>query len=241
MTFVDDKALAINALVSAVEAVETELGIAPSGPYSNVRARLDIIEARGNNTLLPFPSVDNPFIIGAGAVTISTGSGLPSSSEVAGSLYLRTDGYNYQGLYSRRTDGYWHAINTEPYTYILDGYAAAGAQFYCTSQITAANLTFEDGKSYDMSIRVLVNNTSGTPTCARYIFDVLAHCESGTLTLDVNTATPSANGTGWTVTLSATSNQLRVSVDAVGILDRKAYTTVTWRELSRLQLLRYIL
>jgi hypothetical protein len=46
MAFTDDKAIAINSLIDAVEAIETELGIAPSGVYTDMRARLDILEAR---------------------------------------------------------------------------------------------------------------------------------------------------------------------------------------------------
>ena len=45
--------IAINALRDATIAIEKELGIAPSGPYSDVRARFDILEARINNPISP--------------------------------------------------------------------------------------------------------------------------------------------------------------------------------------------
>lgn len=118
---------------------------------------------------------------------------------------------------------------------ILDGYLAAGGQFDLTPQNNGNNLALEDGKSYDMTIRVLVVNTNGTPTCARFVVDVLAHCESGTLTLDViNTTIANDNGTGWTISLSTSGNELIVRVDSSGVLNRRAVATVDWRELSRL-------
>lgn len=112
----DDKAATINALISAVEAIESELGLLPSGVYASVRTRLDILEARINNPLAPAPNVQNPFFIGDTGVTISTGYGAPTESRVPGSIFLREDGYNDQGLYAFRPDGYWHQIDTDPWT-----------------------------------------------------------------------------------------------------------------------------
>lgn len=112
----DDKADAINALIDAVESIEHELGITPSGVYSDVRVRLDILEARINNPLAPAPNVENPFFIGNDGVSISTGTGYPTESRLSGSLYLRKDGYNNEGLYATRPDGYWHLIDTDPWT-----------------------------------------------------------------------------------------------------------------------------
>lgn len=120
MTFFDDKAYTINDLIAAVEAIETELGIVPAGVYANVRARLDILESRINNPLAPAPDILNPFFIGNTGVTIQAGFGNPNTvlavPSPPGSLYLREDGYNIQGLYSARTDGYWHQIDTDPWT-----------------------------------------------------------------------------------------------------------------------------
>lgn len=116
MVFFDDKAAAINALIESVEAIETELGLTPAGVYASVRTRLDILESRINNPLVPSPTVDNPFFIGSSGVTISVGFGFPTENRIPGSLYLREDGYNNQGLYARRTDGYWHQVDTDPWT-----------------------------------------------------------------------------------------------------------------------------
>lgn len=113
---IDDKAEAINALIEAVEAIERELGITPSGVYSDVRVRIDILEARINNPLAPAPNVENPFFIGNDGVSISTGDGYPTENRVPGSLYLRKDGYGNEGLYARRPDGYWHQVDTDPWT-----------------------------------------------------------------------------------------------------------------------------
>lgn len=112
----DDKAVAINALIDAIEAIEIELGITPSGSYADVRARLDIIETRINNPLAPSPSVTSPFFIGNSSVTISAGAGFPISIPYPGSLYLRTDGYAIQGLYSYRDNIVgWSQIDTTPF------------------------------------------------------------------------------------------------------------------------------
>lgn len=113
---IDDKAEAINALIDAVESIEHELGITPSGVYSDVRVRLDILEARINNPFAPGPNVENPFFIGNDGVSISTGDGYPTENRVPGSLYLRKDGYNNEGLYARRPDAAWHLIDTDPWT-----------------------------------------------------------------------------------------------------------------------------
>lgn len=43
---VSDTAVAVNALKSAVIAIETELGLEPKGVYQDVRTRLDILETR---------------------------------------------------------------------------------------------------------------------------------------------------------------------------------------------------
>lgn len=50
-----------NDLVDDVAAIEATLGPTPSGIYSDVRVRLDILEARINNPNVPTPNVTNPF------------------------------------------------------------------------------------------------------------------------------------------------------------------------------------
>ena len=107
MTTIDD-------LNQAIIAIENELGITPSSVYASIRTRLDILEARINNPFAPAPNVPAPFFIGNTGVTISVGVGLPTENRIPGALYLREDGYNAQGLYAMRVDGYWHQVTTDP-------------------------------------------------------------------------------------------------------------------------------
>lgn len=108
-------ATSINDLIEATEAIETELGVTPSGVYADVRTRLDILETRINNPLVPAPDVLNPFFISGTGVTIQTGSHDPNTLALppasAGSLFLRQDGYSDQSLYTFGTDGYWHQVS----------------------------------------------------------------------------------------------------------------------------------
>ncbi len=97
-------------LLNAIEDIEKELGVKPQSVYSNVRARLDILEARINNPNIPSPTVDNPFYIGNTGVSITVGEDTPSSIVANGSIYLRQDGYSYQTLYLFK-DGYWYEIS----------------------------------------------------------------------------------------------------------------------------------
>jgi hypothetical protein len=111
----DDKAVAINSLIDAVKAIEKTLGITPFGVYSDVRVRLDILEARINDPYSPSPTVTNPFYIDGYGVSISSGDGYPTEIRNNGSLYLRTDGYIYEGLYAYR-NGHWVLIPTDFWT-----------------------------------------------------------------------------------------------------------------------------
>src|SRR5271168_1226695 len=79
--------IAINALRSAVFAIETELGILPSGVYPSVRTRSDILEARINALPVPSPSFGNPYIFSSTGISISSGVGYPTENRVDGSLY----------------------------------------------------------------------------------------------------------------------------------------------------------
>ena len=110
MSVIVDPAV-LNALIQAVSDLQTEMGVDPSGVYADIRARLDILEARINNPLVPAPNVEDPFFIGNNGVTISTGIGFPTESRVDGSLYLRRDGYSNEGLYSRR-GGAWVLVSS---------------------------------------------------------------------------------------------------------------------------------
>lgn len=118
----DDKATAINALQSAVLAIEEELGVKPSTPYSDVRVRLDILESRINFGVSPsIPNdgyVKSPLYIlnsvQGVTLSISDGYGAPTENRLAGSLYMRADGYANNDFYIRR-DGYWVPIQTEAF------------------------------------------------------------------------------------------------------------------------------
>lgn len=125
---------------------------------------------------------------------------------------------------------------------VLDGYNTNGSQFFLQTHDplgAAANLSFQDGYSYEMVIRVLLVNVQANPalvTPTRFVFDVLAHQEAGVLTLDdVNRTLITQGITNWTVTIGATTNQLTISADSSGSTDtRRAIATVEWRELSRI-------
>lgn len=109
----------LTALLASVNSIEQELGPSPEGIYASVRTRLDILEARINNPFAPAPNVTNPFYIGNTGVTIQDGYGDPTITlppAIPGSLFLREDGYNNQGLYAFRPDSLWHLIDTDPFT-----------------------------------------------------------------------------------------------------------------------------
>lgn len=65
-----------NDLKDAIIELQNELGQNPGGVYSNLRARIDIVEARVNNPNDPSPNVENPFIIGNTGIIIKAGAGL---------------------------------------------------------------------------------------------------------------------------------------------------------------------
>lgn len=145
-------------------------------------------------------------------------------------LYAKS---NYSGQYVHSFGSLSDSPGKSQYSrVILDGAGSAGSQFSLSSLGTY--LVLEDGKSYDINIRVLIVNTNGTPTCARYIYDILVHQESGSLVIDnFNETLLNPNNTGWTVTINSASNQINVIIDSSGSLDRRAVATVEWRELSR--------
>lgn len=130
---------------------------------------------------------------------------------------------------------------------VLMGSGAAGSAFQALIP-GDGYLTFEDGKSYDFNIRVLVvNNQPGSlvdPTKpARFVYDVLASQEAGVLTFhDVNNTLINQNGTGWTVTIASVGNQLRIQVDTATFpqspvpfnsSNRRVIATVEWRGITR--------
>jgi hypothetical protein len=116
--------VAIMALRSAVFAIETELGVTPSGVYPDVRTRLDILEARIQNGINPnIPNdgyVKSPLYIWnvpqSVILSISDGYGAPTENRLDGSLYMRGgDGYANNQLYVR-LNGQWLPVQTEQFT-----------------------------------------------------------------------------------------------------------------------------
>lgn len=114
--------IAINALREATFAIEKELGIVPSGIYTDVRARLDILEARIGFSI-PSDVTNDGYIVSPlllwntiqdVTLSISDGYGAPTENRINGSLYMRADGYANNDFYIRR-DGYWVPIQTEAF------------------------------------------------------------------------------------------------------------------------------
>jgi len=136
MVLINDDQNIITFLLNSLELIEKELGMDPQGVYSDVRVRLDILESRINNPLLPYPSVENPFFIGTTGVTISAGTGIPTENRVDGSIYLRQDGYESETIYVTK-GGLWYPVSatgsggsTGPRGY------ASGSLFYLNSSLT---------------------------------------------------------------------------------------------------------
>jgi len=122
------------------------------------------------------------------------------------------------------------------------------------------SITFVDGYSYDLQIRVMVVNTSpigpNPVVPARFVFDVLAHQEAGSIVLDnvnhtvitPNTSDDPSGATrtiGWSVSITTSGNQLQVTVDpelsSANYVqpgntpsNRRAVATVEMREITRL-------
>src|SRR5258706_8023505 len=120
--------MAITALRSAVFAIETELGVTPSGIYPDVRTRLDILEARiqfGISPQIPNDGyVKSPLYIWnvpqSVILSISDGYGATTENRLDGSVYMRGgDGYANNQLYVRLS-GNWYPVQTEQFTAAKD-------------------------------------------------------------------------------------------------------------------------
>lgn len=225
-----------------------------SGSYNTISGTSEMSSVHGNNNTLS--SVEYSKVFGHHN-TISGESSLVfgSNSYLKGSFSYNFGSYNnigsvsntvnhslIHGLYAKSnySGQYVHSFGSlsdspgkSQYSrIILDGEGVAGSQFSLSN--LGSTLSLEDGKSYDINIRLLVVNTNGSPTCARYIYDILAHQESGSLVIDnFNETLLNPNNTGWSVTINSASNQINVIIDSSGSLDRRAIATVEWRELSR--------
>lgn len=121
-----DEDVAILALREATIAIEKELGLEPSGVYSDIRARFDILEARinnlGSNTILQDGYLVSPFFIHNNyynfTTSFSTGYHLPTEVRMEGSLYV--DGYSPANLYIMQ-NGAWTRILSEGDAFVAGG------------------------------------------------------------------------------------------------------------------------
>jgi hypothetical protein len=203
-------------------------------------------------------------------INVASTAGFPASGSIAVITSLGMQSVNYSGTTGTSFTGCSGGTGTmstgnavgkigeaQWSHLVLTGMAAGGAAVPLQLQdAIAANPTFVDGYSYDLSIKVLIVNTSPiTPNPvvpARYYIDVLAHQESGVLVLDninYTLSTPntvdSISRTPWTVTVSTNgANQMLVTVDTESITsyvqpsntpsDRRAIATIEMREISRI-------
>jgi len=229
------------------------------GVMSNSRFTATTIAAGSNGQSLP-----------QGTINVVSTAGFPSSGSIAVITSLGLQSVTYSGTTGTSFTGcaggsgvmstgnavgkigevQWSRL-------VLTGRSTGGAAIPLQLQDTvAANPTFVDGYSYDLSIKVLIVNTSPiTPNPvvpARYHIDVLAHQESGVLVLDnINYTLSTPNTvdsifrTPWTVTISTNgANQMLVTVDVEALTsyvqpsntpsDRRAIATIEMREISRL-------
>jgi hypothetical protein len=203
----------------------------------------------GNNNDGSFVLGNSHTLSGVGTVNLVTGYanivsgggyssifGADNTSTAYYSFVTGTKGNSvYDGQFVHAIDAFSGAAGHSQYSRVmLSGSNTAGAAFDLTIPGTVNNLALENSKSYDICVRIIVVNTTGVPTCARYIYDILAHQEAGTITLDnVNGTLVTDNGTGWTVSIVASVDELVITVDNSGVDDRRAIATVEWRELLR--------
>lgn len=220
----------INAIREAVIAIQKELGIKPSKIYANVRARLDILENRINNPSTSTPSVDNPFIIGTSGTTISSGTGEPTSLESSGSLYLRSDGQTYEGLYARRGTA-WQNISNYTDNYLMFGEASSGAEIDLRLSDNSKIVLDTDG-TYTCTFKTIIESTSGAEARAYFENVVFLHVSSSAITIDSDTQPLQiTNGTSYNVNIVASGNTIQSKIDAEGSDDRRAQSIVEVQKL----------
>lgn len=222
---------AVNALRDAVIAIEKELGISPKKIYANLRARLDILENRINNPSTPSPSVDNPFIVGTSGITISAGTNEPTSSEPAGSLYLRSDGEVFDGIYSNRS-GTWKNISNYTSNYLLTGDSTGGNTIDLRlSDNSRINLP-QDG-TYVLTLKTIIKQQSGLRK-AYFENVVLLRNQSNSITIESDTQPIQiTNGTTYSLTISSSIEDVVVTIDldTDNFDDRKAQSIVEVQQL----------
>jgi hypothetical protein len=220
-----------------INAIEEELGPAPAGVYASVRTRLDILEARINNPLVPAPNVENPFYIGGSpisGVSIRDGYGdpnvvLPLFTAVPGSLYLRQDGQN--NLYSLEQDGYWHAANFNVWvgvndlTGTYDFQTVVGIQNNPVSSNTpiTGNMFLWDGYAWLPTFLPLNDG---------YVTGQLPPSNMGTITLTGDVVGANAGGTITTTVDKINGTSVPATPTANQVLVATSGTSATWEQIS---------
>lgn len=159
----------ITALQNDIDDIKEELGLTPQGVYADVRVRLDILESRIGSEFAQATDVENPFFVGNGGVSISTGNGVPIENRLSGSLFLRSDGSAADGLYTRQNNA-WFPVG-------------AGGIIVTSLSALAATDGIADGQ------KAFVQSVKG----------YFIYASSSTQTIDGRTAlaTPSAGNTRW--------------------------------------------
>jgi hypothetical protein len=224
---------------------------------ANSRFTGTTITAGSNGLSLPQSTINVVSTTGfpsSGTVAVVTSAGLQTVSYVGTTPTSLTNCTGGVGVMS--TGGQVGKIGEAQWSrIILTGTGASGSAFNLQLQDSSVvNPTFQDGYAYDLSVKILVVNTSGTNTyTARFYIDILAHQDSnnpGVLIIDnVNRTltTPQANGANWSVSVSGdglaapVNNQLAIQVDleaapyAIGSpSNRRAIATIDIREMSRI-------
>jgi hypothetical protein len=228
----------LTALLASVNSIEEELGPSPEGIYASVRTRLDILEARINNPFAPAPNVTNPFYIGNTGVTIQDGMGAPPVTlppAIPGSLFLREDGANNQGLYAFRPDGYWHLIDTDPFTAAGDlsgtiySQTVIGIQGNPVSTVgpSAGNILLWDGYAWLPDFFPLNDG---------YVTGQLPPANIGPITLTGNVTGAASGGTISTTVISINGTSVPATPSANQVLVAASSSAAIWEQISNAQI-----
>lgn len=146
------------------------------------------------------------FVVGTSGPTITQGTGVPSSSENNGSIFLRTDGSASTGIYTRQ-GGAWYAINsrytpTDSNTIINWKFDESGSPYSNSGSGSALNLT----------------TFTGTPASVTGIFNKGLGC-AGTILSTGNSTVNEPNATAVTVSAWVKAR----SYAAYGTIVNKSY------------------
>lgn len=116
----------------------------------------------------------------------------------------------------------------------LYGSGSDGYAFYIKNQNDNSNISFENEKSYSITLKILVNDLYNPTLCSYFIYDILAHCVSSSLVLDAVNTTLSQSTTTTNITLGTSTNEMTILVGAYGASTRNAIAKVEFMELTTL-------